>query len=231
MDYKLKNTGDALTAAFSNANRYKGTLAKTLILPMAVVLTLRLVPLESLAESYWMLVYFPVLLLSHVVVAVTTHRVVLLGPDSVPEWGLMRITKRELRFIAFGITIALLYALPILAFAQAPVGIVFGILAASYIAARVSLVFPAVATDRYWTLAQAWEAAQPHQFMLIIVVVVFPLLIGTVEGVFSSIPGFFLVAPFLTGVTNVLVVSALSAAYKIVVTEMGRKNTDDRNRF
>src|SRR5262249_40611322 len=84
----------------------------------------------------------------YTVIAVTTHRLYLLGPAEVPAWGFRKWRDRELRFLAWSLALfaAPSYVISSLGFSDmfvwVPILIYFLLLP------RISLLFPAIAVDR-----------------------------------------------------------------------------------
>jgi hypothetical protein len=124
--------------------------------------------------------------------AVTCHRVVLLGDDSVPRFGLASWSARETRFIGWMIAMYLVFAavslVPMIVLTSVLIGLTgikpdggaslqpfqWAILLASvpgvYVMARVSLVLPATAVDRRLNLPWSWERTAGNGWRMALVV-------------------------------------------------------------
>ena len=113
--------------------------------------------------------------------AVTVHRLVLLGPESVPEWGLRRISKREVVFVLSFAFITVVALLPVILFTSLPVdSFAIGLLTLLiyvYLFSRLSLVLPAIAIDRWLTPLDSWRLSRPHQARLVFVLILFPIML------------------------------------------------------
>ena len=178
-----------LIGAFGYVYEYKVELTKALLFPFIIMILLGLYEPES--ETINWSYYFVTALGSifmYVVIAITTHRIILLGPSSVSQWGLYTPTKRELYFLLYGIGIAIIM-MPLGLLALIPViGFPLSVLLFTYVLGRLSLVFPAIAIDRDWTFTDSWNATKHHQITMMIVVVVFPFVIELPEKLLSNLP-------------------------------------------
>ncbi len=156
-------------------------------------------------------------LVVYAVIAVITHRVILLGPESVAEWGLSLPQKREFDFILYSIGLGLCM-IPVGLFAMIipVVGVVVSVLVMLYLIARLSLVFPAIATDQDWSFSDSWKATKKHQPLMIVVIVVVPLVVAIPEQLLSLIPYLGFLAVLLSVFTMVYIVAALSVAFQII---------------
>ncbi len=156
-------------------------------------------------------------LVVYAVIAVITHRVILLGPESVAEWGLSLPQKREFYFILYSIGLGLCM-IPVGLFAMIipVVGVVVSVLVMLYLIARLSLVFPAIATDQDWSFSDSWKATKKHQPLMIVVIVVVPLVVAIPEQLLSLIPYLGFLAVLLSVFTMVYIVAALSVAFQII---------------
>ncbi len=113
--------------------------------------------------------------------AVTCHRIVLLGNDSIPRFGILVPSKREFSF--WGMTIALTLGIAFIgvAFSMATSFFFIGaslhispwitviIIGAPflYFSARMSLAFPAIALDNFQSLGWCWSATRGNGLSLV----------------------------------------------------------------
>lgn len=148
-------------------------LLQALLVPSALLIATTASAQFPIHEFLWL----PLLILELALItvfAITTHRIVLLGAGSVPQWGFLRWTSREtyfaLHLIGFGVVSAVMAA-------SLPVVGVLGLLVLVYFFARVCLVFPAAAIDQGVTILSSWSLTRRHQILMILAVCVFPILI------------------------------------------------------
>lgn len=83
--------------AFGYVYLFRIAFIKALFIPITT-----LIILESISTDQSELKSeIPLIILStfiYIVVAITTHRIILLGPNSIPEWGIYIPRKREIYF-------------------------------------------------------------------------------------------------------------------------------------
>jgi len=176
---------------------------------------------------------FPVLsLVASTILAVTTHRLVLLGSNDVPKYGFKAWGRRETLFFAYMVIIEI----AIFAVAMVPFIVVFftsisveisggavfwmplilGIAIALYISSRFSLVLPATAVDHQLFMSGAWNQSRKHQGSIFLIFGIIPLSL--------SAPGFILyfldsliievVVSFLVPIGIVIGIVLLSITYE-----------------
>jgi hypothetical protein len=155
-------------------------------------------------------------LLVHTLFAVTTHRVVLTGPDSVPTWGLNRWTQRETLFVLYllGLSLIVVFTMGVATILPplliAPVVVLVAIAFSS-----LSLVFPAVAIGEPMTLPAAWKLAEGHRLLMVATVFLFPLLLAmplvALAALSMSVLG--VLSTALQALITVFTITALSVAY------------------
>ena len=153
------------------------------------------------------------------IIAVTTHRMVILGPESVHKWGINTIGWREIKFLLsqyvifiFLIPLAILFYIPI-------AGPLAAIIIGAYMFGRMSLVFPSIAIGKKFDFKDSWDATKAHQLMMFLAVAVFPFLLGIINTMLIQIPGIIYLLQILSVITSIWVVAALSFAYQIVMEE------------
>ncbi|MEN1728813.1 MAG: hypothetical protein AAGJ52_10290 [Pseudomonadota bacterium] len=162
--------------------------------------------------------------LIYTVVAVTTHRLVLLGRGSVGPWGLTRWTARESSFFLHWVLLLLLMiastsVVVLLLSLLPPFAMAAGAwVCLLFIATRFSLLFPAIAVGDRTSLKLAWRLSAKHQWQLFVVVVAFPLLLG-VPLLLTTLGASIWNALAFVLLSNLMVVftiSAVSMAYREV---------------
>lgn len=201
---------------------YRKPFAKALFIPITILVALGALPIQQpWSASMALLTIVPVFI--YTILAITTHRIILLGPDSVSEWGIYMPRKREIYFVFYSIGLGLLM-IPFSLLALIPaIGWVIAVVAIIYLMARLSLVFPAIATDQGWSFSDSWKATRNHQILMMIVVAIFPFVISIPERLLIHVPYTGMFVSFLSALTMVFVVAALSVAFQ-VITENGEIN-------
>jgi len=210
-------------AAIGYIIEYNKPLAKALLFPFSLYMLLDLS--ELLDHNFFTALVFSILtLMVQTLFAITTHRMILLGPKSIPEWGLFKWSKRE-TFFALHIVGLSLITIPIMPLGSIPFlgGPIF-IGLVCWLFSRLSLVFPAIAINQGGSFKSSWELTKKHQMLMFLVVIVFPITLLIPAYLFSLFPYTFLLTSLLTNLlmtfTTILVVAALSASYKVVCHEV-----------
>lgn len=215
------NIKRTIFGAFGYVYEYRKEFAKALFIPIVILAGLGTITIEDPSSALMvMLTIIPLFI--YTVLAITTHRIILLGPASVSEWGVYVPRKRELYFVLYSIGFGLMM-IPFGFLAVIPtIGWIMAVMAIIYMMARLSLVFPAIATDLGWSFSDSWKATKNHQILMMIVVAIFPFVISIPENLLSHVPYTGLFVNLLSGLTMVFVVAALSVAFQVIT-----ENADD----
>lgn len=183
----------------------------------------------DIASEFVSLVVFNILLiifglLLQTLVAINTHRIILLGPDSVPKWGLIDWSMRETSFTLYVLLMSLV-AIPLAIFVLIPpVGFIITIGIYSVVFTRWSLVLPSTAIDKPIGLKGAWQLSSKHSLYLFTVVFVFPIIFAVL--LFSPIyllpdSDFFIAYVSLaTALITIFGISNLSVAYSHIANKI-----------
>lgn len=150
------------------------------------------------------------------VMSVTTHRVVLLGAESVPEWGIIWPKAREWWFFLYFIMFSLLMMLCAVLVVIPVVGWILMLLLAGWLVARFSLVFPGIATDKNVTFTLSWQLTKDYQILMLLVVVLVPVLLALPFWLISFVPYAYYFSLLLYPVAWVFQVVILSIAYQLI---------------
>ncbi len=210
------NIKRTIWGAFGYVFEYRKPLVKALFIP--IILLILTEALSSQDGGYALIISMTVIsFIAYTILAITTHRIILLGPGLVSPWGMNIPSKRELRFFMYSIGLGLLI-IPFGLLSLIPnVGWVIGLMAIFYVISRLSLVFPAIATDHDWTFTDSWNATREHQFHMLVVVAIFPFLIGIPEQLLSNLPFMGVIVNILSALTLVFVIAALSVAFQVII--------------
>lgn len=183
---------------------------------------------------------FPVIILY----SITIHRFLILGPDSIPKFGVFQWRGREWEFLAYtiglGMAAFLLAAVPVAVFSStldmqkesilhSAILLVIG-LPAVLLFARLSLMFPAIATDSNFSFRDAWNAGRGNTFRLAIVLYWADVISGALTRLlpgwlFEDLETFFAVAGVFIGyILWAIQIAGLSFAYKHLIVLPEAKN-------
>ena len=166
-----------------------------LIIPVVILLALK--HLVTLANNDpWKFVQAFINMAIYILFAITCHRLVLVGDQGVPDFGLKTWTLREWRYMGWAIVIFaiwMLYSFVINSFivsafvknveaggqADAFQSIkslsYFAYIPLLYIFSRLSVMYPAIALDRQVTAQWAWRLTDRNGWRLTVVVSIFAL--------------------------------------------------------
>ena len=209
------NSQKILRDTIACAYYYKVELGRAILFPFFLMIVIELFrPTES-SLIYSVLTAF-ITLFAYINLAVVTHRIILLGPASVFKWGVYFPAARELRFFIYSIGVGVIAASAAVFLLIPYAGKVLMIVLSSYLLSRFSLVFPAIATDKKWTLLDSWEASKEHQLTIIVVVLIFPFLLGIPELLLSYIPYTEILINGISLLTTILTVASLSSLSRVM---------------
>jgi len=173
-------------------------------------------------------------LLVDIVILITVHRILILGNDSVPLWGIQKFEKREFNFFQKYLIVALVFVVTVVlstAFFQMLgvnifVSIFITMLVCAIYMSRISLVFPAIAVDTKMSFKESFEFTKDFKLLIFITVIVFPVLFSLVVGGIYAFIISMLVASIsehlnllmvlLNVAISVFLVSALSNTYMYI---------------
>jgi hypothetical protein len=176
-----------------------------------------------------------------VVIAITVHRVILLGENSVPRFGYFWVGKKGFGFLIASIGIGLIAILPILLAAfvvkySLLLTIIIAI-ATSMILSRLFLVFPAIASDRDIDYKDSWEYTKENTLLIFIVAIFTPfIIVSFITLIYTLLIQFLmnLISPelnilfvFLNLVSSVIFISMLSASFKYLVADEVEEDNEE----
>ncbi|WP_052737550.1 hypothetical protein [Grimontia sp. AD028] len=220
--------GNILSSAFNFAYSYKGLLFRVTLIPILLTAALEVAAFSS--DSEWMVWvdYFLWSVLS-TILAVNVHRVVLMGPDSVPTFGRFTFGKIEIWFWLHYMGLGVAYLL--MAFAMNWIGslFIFLLIISLVFGCRLSLVFPAIAMGKGVSFPYAWAQTVQKTWLMIGVVVIAPFIFGIVFIPITALIAYtapensplyaILATNLMISYVTVLAVIALSFAYQDITGE------------
>ena len=220
------NIKRTLLGTFGYVYALRIPLSKALFLPILLLAALDMLNFDGISAGYLFLVRILPMLL-YTLIAITTHRMILIGPGSVPEWGLYKLSKREAYFVMYSIALGLIMVpIGLLAFIPT-IGILLAMILGAYIVGRLSLVFPAIATDQGWSFSRSWQATANHQILMMVVVIIFPLVMSIPQVLLGYIPNTGFLISLISAFTMVFVVAALSVAFQVITQTNGETSAPD----
>ena len=226
-----------MAGAFYYVYANRVPLVKALSLPFIAFLVLGFI---WEFEIDWPIWYLLLALESslQVIFAITTHRIVLLGKESVPEWGLRSWSKRETFYCLHALSLLMISTVP-LALALIPfevaaavsvslglipfVGAAIALVTIFWVCSRLSLVFPGIAVDKGVSFQMSWDLTKDYQLLMLLVIIVCPVLLAIPIILLSLIPYTLILTNILINFISTMVivfeVAALSMAYQLITSE------------
>ena len=156
----------------------------------------------------------------YVVLAVTTHRLYLLGPEGVPSNRSLTWGKRETQFLLLLVALGLgAYLSSVILLDLSPILGTISYLPIAYISARLSLVFPATAIDREISFRESWDLSEQQQILVLGVVLGVPILFSGIIRLLEYVLYSLLLGSVVASLAGVFIIGCLSLAYKQLVCE------------
>jgi hypothetical protein len=213
-------------SAFYLVNYNRVSLAKALVIPFSAYLLIEVLAHLDVPDGIgWVL---PVLGWAvYAIIAITTHRLVLLGPNSIPEWGIRSWSMRETYFLLHMLGIGLIaMAMSVLVFIPIA-GVLALLLAVCWILPRLSLVFPGIAVDKGVTFELSWKLTKNYQMDMFLIVIALPVVLSIPALLLMLIPYGYLLSSVLSLFVVVIEIAVLSITYKQITSEVyGEKEPD-----
>ena len=207
-----------MAGAFYYVYENRVPLVKALSLPFIAFLVLGFIWEFEIDGPIW---YLLVALESflQVIFAITTHRIVLLEKESVPEWGLRSWSKRETFYCLHILGLAMISTVPVSLGLIPFVGPAIALLTIFWVCSRLSLVFPGIAVDKGVSFQMSWDLTKDYQLLMLLVIIVCPVLLAIPIILLSLIPYTFILTNFISTLVIVFEVAALSMAYQLITSE------------
>jgi len=212
MSQTLKFT-DLFQATIDTLKKNQERLLKTLLLPVAIIIVL------DLAASVFPFLFVFSLqnfltIFVQCVIAITIHRIILIGPHSVPETGIRSWSERETKFLLYSLGVGLMMFVVSLFMLIPLIGFIISFAACFIIILRFSLVFPAIATDKELDFKGSWEITKNWIELMFYAVILIPLIISIPMLLFVFLPFLNILGNLWTVVITVFMVASLSLAYE-----------------
>lgn len=176
---------------------------------------------------------------AYVFYEISIHRLILLGDESIPRYGMVKWTWRETRFLLWFMAISILLAIVflilfmllsvfILPFANSDsreyvLNIVYfmALIPVIYLFYRLSLILPAVAVDEPPNFGSTWDLGGKNGWRLVLVVSIFPAVLTLTRSVIP-IQGLtiasYLLDQLIIFLNLTVGISALSVSYQALST-------------
>ncbi|USH03646.1 hypothetical protein K6Q96_06530 [Grimontia kaedaensis] len=171
--------GHVLSSSFNFAFNHLGVLFRVTIIPVILSVALELAAFSFNSESMvW--VDYALWSVLNTIIAVNVHRLVLMGPNSVPTFGRFTIGKIEIWFWLHYISLGIPVLLGSFLFAWIGPLLSLLVIVAMVVGCRVSLVFPAIAMGKGVSFPYAWKQTAQKTLFMILVVAVAPIVFAII---------------------------------------------------
>lgn len=215
---QIENIDKTVRVAFFYLKEYRLSYAQALFIP-ALILSVVSISfpenLNGMNNIAYTFVFF-LMVMSYFWIVIVTHRITLLGPESVTRWGVYIPGKREFYFVIYSISLFLIM-IPLAVLATIPnIGIFLFYGTFGYLFARLCLILPAIAIDKQYSFIDSWNATKNHQLFMLSIVWFLPFVIVLPLELFVSIPNFELVISLLSTMISIFTIVMLSIAFKII---------------
>jgi len=224
-------------------------IVKALIMPVLLLLVLNFVSSSLISTeqkiSLGSLFFIFLSIIVDIVILITVHRILILGREAVPRWGIQKFEQREFNFflkylivaVVFVLTVALMSAFLQIIGLNIFVAIFISMLVFSIFLSRISLVFPAIAVDIKMSFRDSFYYTKNFKFLIFITVIIFPVLFSLLfGGVYTLLISFIYASisvnlnflfVLLNVVVSVFLVSALSNTYIYISETLASQNSND----
>lgn len=194
-------------------------------IPQFITSTIDIKNLDSLTtQSIIFLILIFLLIMINISIAITTHRIAILGSSSVPKFGSYILGFRELKFLFKSILMMIIIAIPTIILIFIPfIGPFIAVFIAIILTARFSFIYPAIACEEESSFYNSWKYTKGHTFLILFSLIIFPLIFSFSVGLVYSLVIEFLIKiisanfnilySFLNVFITVFSISALSSAY------------------
>ena len=236
-DFKLPIL-EIIAEAFARTN----SNLKLLIYPLSVI-SLFILAYEFVVPNYFdeynkfgLAIGMCIHVVLYALFAITCHRIVILGFDAVPKFGLFKLSSREIKYLAYIGISYLFFFVTYLGFEWffghlfqlgADISIVLSLLYFAvmviclYSVGRLILVLPSVAVDNPISPKTSFKLTEGNGWRIFFVVIIVPLLSGILVGL---LPDGLIVLEVLGSIfwlyLYVIEVSALSISYRYLIEDI-----------
>ena len=235
MDYKLPVL-KILTQAFVVPWNLRVELIKKVSAPILFLIGIGYI--EEYSNGIYDYLFAFIGYLAYVFLAVTCHRIIILGKNSVPTFGVRKWTMRETRFLGWLVGLYIMIGFMIFSIAALPSVIIplfegrvmylvipvsiISALPGVYVLSRLSLIFPATSVDEEVNIKWAWDISRNNGWRLAVIVCALPAAAGYIQNILTGEDDGVLKSTLLMLVAFVVLIieiAALSLTYKELKNE------------
>ena len=228
-------------------------IGKSLLIPTILLLVLNFASTSFTSPdqrfSMGSIFFIFLTILVDIIILITVHRILILGKDSVPMWGIQKFSKREFNFFLKYLTVAVVFILIVALTTSLLHFLGISIVAAMFLTmtlgavliSRISLVFPAIAVDTIMSFKDSFEFTKDFKLLIFVTVIIFPILFSVVVGgIYTLIismlaasisPHINLLLVLLNVAISVFLVSALSNTYIYISETLSSQHNNSQESY
>ncbi|MCC5826170.1 hypothetical protein [Alkalimonas sp.] len=219
-----------LQSTLNKITHNKNQLIRALAIPMLLLILIEYLwelahstPLDVGLHIGWFIMY--------AIIAILTHRSMLLGQGTasimaLPSWG-----KRETAYIIRMIGYVLIIACTAVLLLIPMLGWLLFVVALLILAGRFALVFPAIAVDYPISFRDSWHITSGHTLLMTLIVIILPVGLALPTLALDYLPYGFVLLPIVSVALTVLTIAALSEAFRYLVPNYLHQPADDKYSF
>lgn len=194
---------------------YGYQLGRALLIPLLLYIFIELIISVSPNAALTVILAFSQVFLQ-ILIAVTTHRMLLLGPQAVPKWGILKWSRRETRFACYAIGLFCFIFIAAVVSSNSVIAPIVFLLFFGLVAPRLSLVFPAIAIDKKCSFKESWHLTKNWKSLMFFAVVLIPITFSIPILLLSTIPFTMVITVVLSTCLEIFFIAALSISYKVI---------------
>lgn len=152
--------------------------------------------------------------------AITIHRVLLLGPNSVSKYGNLCFSNRELNYVGFSLLMAIalscLFVIALIPF----IGLILFIIIAITVFSRLSIALPIIAIDKEWSLKGVWSTTRDFKQLCIFSTIIVPIVVMVplivVYALIQNIQAISIIASVYMALATIIITAFLTTTYHYI---------------
>ena len=187
--------------------------SETLIVPFILYISFESLPFIKLDGWLDETIYFVAHFLITVHTAIVTHRLSVLGSDSIPKWGAIKWGKRESIFSLHLLLIILMYEAIYISYTKNSLLAALLTVILFVICTRISLIFPIIAINGKGTIYQSWIYTRNSFLDMVVILWIYPFFIYLITSALVNYDHSVLFVTAVNYLQIVLLTSTLSFTY------------------
>lgn len=218
------NFANLVKATFLSISNNLNVLARTLIFLFIAFIIMDTFYLYAFTNlTVWIVYFFNLIVWT--LLALNTHRVILLGASSVPRWGISKWTIRETSFFIATALMGMSF-LPLISMQTFGLFVIVPFLFILWLFLRFALIFPDIAIHSRIDFNRSWELTRNHTLLMFYAIILLPIIMSIPLYLVRSLGGGIYIQSILSNFFVVIEITALSTCYAYI-NFIEDKNQDD----